>query len=107
MPSYPSDNFATMIVKLFLPAAFAPSSPISDGICTNYTYAAIKAIPEWSGLIHTDQTGGFPTISNNGKRYAMILYNFDSNTILSEALCNPTGPEILRAYKKLHQTLLA
>jgi hypothetical protein len=36
----------------------------------------------------------------------MILYDYDSNAILAEALRNRTGPEILRAYKKIHQTLL-
>ena len=81
--------------------------PINDGLTTNCTYAAIEAIPGRTGSIATDQTGQFPVLSSTGMRYVLVLYDYDSNAILSESLKNCTGTEIHRAYKKLHQLLVS
>jgi hypothetical protein len=81
---------------------FPPLPPITDGNPTHFVYAAIESLPERTGKIATDQTGAFPVLSNNGMRYVMVLYDYDSNAILAEALKNRKGPEIHRTYKKLH-----
>jgi hypothetical protein len=86
---------------------FLPSPPITNGLTTNFAYTAIEALPTRKGSIATDQTGRFPILSSSGMRYVIILYDYDSNAILAEPLRNRTGPEIHRAYKKLHQVLVS
>ena len=58
-----------------------------------------------TGKIYTDQTGRFPVTSSNGHQYVLVLYDYDTNGILTEPLKNRTGGEILRAYQKLHAYL--
>ena len=41
---------------------------------------------ELTGQIYSDQTGKFPITSSRGTKYIMIVYDFDSNAILSEPL---------------------
>jgi hypothetical protein len=41
--------------------------------------------------IHTHQTGKFVIASNNGDDYVLVLYDYDSNSILVEALQSCTG----------------
>ena len=86
---------------------FLPSPPITDGLATHLAYASIETMPERTGSIATDQTGQFPILSSTGMRYVLVLYDYDSNAILAEPLKNRTGPEIHRAYKKLHQLLVS
>ena len=42
--------------------------------------------PKKEGKLYTDQTGQFPTTSNRGYKYILILYDQDSNSILEELL---------------------
>lgn len=58
-----------------------------------------------TGKIYTDQTGRFPVTSSRGNKYILVLYDYDTNAILTEPLKNRTGNEILRAYQKLHTYL--
>jgi hypothetical protein len=39
-----------------------------------------------SGKIHSDQTGGFPITFSRGSKYIMVVYDYDSNTILTKPL---------------------
>jgi hypothetical protein len=68
------------------------------------TQQLFAAITE-TGKIYTDQTGRFPVTSSRGNKYILVLYNYDTNAILTEPLKNRTGNEILRAYQKLHTYL--
>jgi hypothetical protein len=69
---------------------------------THQIFAAIENTDKiYTGKIYTDQTGRFPVTSSQGNKYILILYEYDMNAILTEALHNRTAPEILRAYKKL------
>ena len=61
--------------------------------------------PQRTGKIFTDQTGRFPVQSSNGNKYIFVLYDYDSNCILTEPIRNRTAIELLRAYSKV-QTLL-
>jgi hypothetical protein len=70
---------------------------------TNFLFATILD----TGRIYTDQTGRFPITSSQGNQYIMVLYDYDSNAILTEPLKNRKGQEILRAYTKLHKYLIA
>ena len=62
---------------------------------------------ELNGLIATDQTGRFPIKSQRGYEYIMILYNYDSNGILSTGAKGQTGPTLLTAYEILYNRLVA
>ena len=52
---------------------------------------------EVSGQIFSYQTGRFPRVSIRGNRSVMVLYDYESNVILTEPLKNNTTPELVRA----------
>ena len=52
-----------------------------------------------------DITGRFPYLLSRGNQYIIIIYNHDSNAILSEPLKNRKGPEIKRDWLKLNLIL--
>ena len=60
-----------------------------DNVPTHNVFATIAE----TGKIYTDQTGRFPVRSSTGNQYIMILYDYDSNAIMSEALKTRNGPE--------------
>jgi hypothetical protein len=69
---------------------------------THQIFAAIENTDKiYTGKIYTDQTGRFPVTSSQGNKYILVLYEYDTNAILTEVLHNRTAPEILQAYKKL------
>eukprot|EP00804_Cyclotella_cryptica_P023124 CCRYP_000352-RA/>CCRYP_000352-RA protein AED:0.30 eAED:0.30 QI:0/0/0/0.66/1/1/3/0/473 len=51
--------------------------------------------------VFMDQTGKFPTRSQAGNKYLMVLVDIDSRGILVEPLKSRTDPELTRAYEKL------
>jgi hypothetical protein len=48
----------------------------------------------------------FPVTSSHGNKYILVLYDYNSNTILAEPMKNCSDKEHLRAYNKLHQFLV-
>ena len=59
-----------------------------------------------SGQICSDQTGRFPIFSSRGDSSVMVLYDYDSNAILTEPLKKNMTLELVRAQKRLTQYLL-
>ena len=53
---------------------------------------------ETQWLMYTNQTGKFPKKSSKGNHYIMVLFEFDSNAILVEAMKNRSAGEMIRAY---------
>ena len=51
--------------------------------------------------IFTDQTGQFPTRSQRGNKYIMVLVEIDSNAILVEPMSSRKDQEMIRAYDAL------
>ena len=51
--------------------------------------------------IFSDQTGRFPTRSQRGNKYLMIMVEIDSNAILVEPLSSRKDAELTRAYRTL------
>ena len=51
--------------------------------------------------VFSDQTGQFPTRSQRGNKYLMVMVEIDSNAILVEPLKSRKDPELTRAYKTL------
>ena len=55
--------------------------------------------------VFSDQTGAFPTRSQRGNKYIMVMVEIDSNAILVEPLKSRKDQELTRAYKVLMQRL--
>ena len=72
---------------------------------THHCFAAV--VEPNTGQIHTDQTGKFIVASSTGNNYILVLYDYDSNSILVEPMRNRTGPCILGAFQTLHARLVA
>ena len=51
--------------------------------------------------VFSDQTGAFPTRSQQGNKYIMVMVEIDSNAILVEPLKSRNDQELARAYKTL------
>jgi hypothetical protein len=73
---------------------------------TNFVYATIGVIHVPTGQVYTNQTGQFPVDSNEGHKYMMILYDYDSNAILTAPLKDRKGPTIKHAFEQLHRLLV-
>jgi hypothetical protein len=68
----------------------------------NFIYAAIME----TNQIYTDLTGIFPTTSLSGNKYILILYDYDSNSALSEPIKNRGDKDMVRAFDLLIQSLI-
>ena len=51
--------------------------------------------------IFSDQTGKFPTQSQCGNKYVMVIVKIDSNAILLESMNSKKDAEMIRAYDSL------
>ena len=56
-------------------------------------------------MISTYQTGRFPIVSQKGNKHTMVLYNYDSNTILAEGAKSRTRKELTSTYDILYKRL--
>ena len=52
-----------------------------------------------------DLTGRFPHQSSRGNNYIMVLYDYDGNAILAQALKNRESQSIIEAWKTLYNRL--
>jgi hypothetical protein len=85
---------------------FVPPGPaISDGQRTHDVVCAVRDLP--TGKMYTDQTGSFPVVSSRGVKAVMVLYDYDSNAIITEGIASRGTVELLRAYQVLLQRLHA
>jgi hypothetical protein len=75
--------------------------PTSTGK-TEFVYATIVN----SGQIHSDLTGRFPTTSAKGNKYVLVVYDYDTNNVLTEPMKSRGDQEMVRAYNKLIQELV-
>ena len=98
-PASPLSSFAVICQNQWQPpkgTKITPTSPLSDNsikpvmmtdnqlsIRTHWVY--MEPI-ELTGQIYSDQIGKFPITSSRVSKYIMIVYDFDSNAILSEPL---------------------
>ncbi|KAI2502115.1 hypothetical protein MHU86_12345 [Fragilaria crotonensis] len=95
-PTSAPDNAADLLCQ------FPPSDHGNHR--THHCFASI--IEPAAGQIHTDQTGKFVVASSTGNNYILVLYDYDSNSILVEPMRSRTGPCILGAFKTLHTRLV-
>jgi hypothetical protein len=63
----------------------------------NYIYAALME----ANQIYTDLTGRFPTTSISGNKYILILYDYDSDIVLSAPKKNRGDKYMVHAFDLL------
>ena len=68
---------------------------------TEKTHHVYATIIDGKEEIYTDLTGAFPWKSSTGNQYIFVLYDFDSNNIITSPVKNRTKGEIKQAYEKL------
>jgi hypothetical protein len=56
--------------------------------------------------IYSDLTGRFPTTLLSGNKYILILYDYDSNRVLSAPMKNRGDKEMVREFDFLIQSLI-
>ena len=64
-----------------------------------------KKITVLTGKVSSYQTGDFPILSSKGNKYVMVLYDHDTNEILSDPLQSWSQQNILDTQIKLHEYL--
>lgn len=89
----------------FLDSLFEDYFPLIIDLSNQPTEQCFVAIQQSTGMVFTDQPGKILQESLSGMNYIMILYNFDSNCILVEALKSRHTKAILEGYKVLHKRL--
>jgi hypothetical protein len=82
-----------------LPDASDFDAPSLRGVKTHQVFAALVDV----GKKYGDLTGRFPHVSRRGNPYVLVVYDYDGNTISSEAIKSRNDKETIRAYSKLHQ----
>jgi hypothetical protein len=68
----------------------------------HYVYAVILE----TNYIYSDLRGRFPTTSLSGNKYILILFDYDSNSVLSAPMKNRGDKEMVRAFDFLIQSLI-
>ena len=87
-------------------AAHANTFPAHAAVKTHDCYATVlQLLAEPTGKVCADQTGKFPCTSASGNNYVMILFDYDLNACLMEALRNRKGPTMLKVHTRLHTRL--
>ena len=81
--------------------------PETNTAAMHAVYAAVidNTTTPAAGESYSDLTGRFPITSNRGAQYIFVLYDYDSNAILVEAIKSRQADEILKAYTKLSTRL--
>ena len=65
----------------------------------------LVSFDELKGYIATDLCGVYPAMSNRGMKYILVLYDYDSNTILARVMKSNKGHAITTAYKLIYDEL--
>ena len=76
----------------------------SEPYHTNQTIATLIDNSK-SSKAYFDLTGQFPYTLTRGYKYIFLLYNYDSNAILTEPIKSRSASEIKQAWINLHTTL--
>jgi hypothetical protein len=80
----------------------APETDLVEEEKCNFIYSAVMD----TNHIYTDLTGRFPTTSLSGNKYILILYDYDSNIVLSAPMKNRGDKDMVRAFDLLIQSLV-
>ena len=58
-----------------------------------------------NGLIYSDLTGKFPVTSMQGNKYILLVYHYNSNSIIVRPLKNRSDKETLEVYDDIYKEL--
>ena len=70
-----------------------------------HTNLFICAVVNATEKIYSDLTDKFLIQSTLGKKYILVVYNYDANTILAEPLRDKSAAEIAQAHQVLYTYL--
>lgn len=73
---------------------------------TNEIFASYLAA-DTEGTIYSDLTGKFPVTSVQGNKYVLVVYHYDSNSIIVRPLKNRNDNETLNVYSEIYEELTA
>ena len=62
---------------------------------------------ELKGYIATDLCGVYPTMSNRGMKYILVLHDYNSNLITTRPMKSNKGAVITEAYESIYSELTA
>ena len=81
--------------------------PKDTGLANQITNDCVAQIVPFSqtNKAYMDLTGRFPHISSSGNEYVLVVYDYDSNAILAEAIPNRQAAVITEAWLKIHNAL--
>jgi hypothetical protein len=74
----------------------------ADTTRTNQCYLSAS---EPKHLVYTDQTGQLPSTSNEGNKYLLVAYDYDSNCILLRPIRNRHADTLTKAIADIHTIL--
>jgi hypothetical protein len=78
------------------------TNPTCENEPTNTAFASIVEVDQpTEGKSYYDLTGRFPSKSEAGNLYVLILYTYDDNAILAKPLPRRSDADQLKAYTKL------
>ena len=78
-------------------------NPIPEYVDVQANIIFIKILPI-IGKISSDQTGRFPVTFSRGRKYIMVVAEYDSDAIPTEPLISRAETELLRAVKNCIST---
>ena len=70
---------------------------------SNATFVSFYQIDPNKNIAYTDLTGRFPVTSASGNKYILVMYHYDTNTIIGHPVKGQSDADILPAYDYLHQ----
>ena len=71
----------------------------------NFVFSAKGIANPDTGNIYTDLNGRFPVPSNRAMQYMLILYAYDTNTILVDPIKTRSDAYMLHAYDVLYEKI--
>lgn len=77
-------------------------NPPQETQATNMVFASTVCVDTVTHKIYTDLTGKFPIIARSGTKYILILYDYNSNSILARPLKSRNESEYITVYKNLY-----
>lgn len=99
----PTNSLSTSSIDTDTTNDFFPTNP--SNVRTHDCVAQIIPFSQ-ANKGYMDLTGRFPHKSSRGNEYILVVYDYDSNAILAEALKSRTASSITNGWKKIHQQLM-
>jgi hypothetical protein len=100
LPVMPPPVWVPLLDKFVPPAAIDPNvinDDCNESITNVFCYGAFA--DRHSGVVYNDVTGSFPFVSFNGSVCFLVMYHYESNTIMAMPIAGLDDQSIFNAYK--------